>query len=288
MNITRTFWVGGTEVAFQYPMANYNCSFQIINSFQSFVEVFYLLMIGSGAGVRILKDDIKKIPKVRSNVKVRHLNYAALSKEDRVDHTSLEFDNDSVMITIGDSKEGWIQALKYYFEIISAHEFRKIEEIMFNYNNIRPQGEKLKTFGGTASGHSALLQMFDKIHKVIGKYQSPHKLTSVDCLDIANIIGEGVVVGGVRRTSEIALMDMNDEEAISAKDSLYQNIGGKWEINKEIIHRQMSNNSIFYKTKPSREKLHWQIEKQRYSGEPGFVNEEAGAKRRPNFNGINP
>jgi len=27
----RTFWVGGTPVAKHYPMANYNCSFQIIN-----------------------------------------------------------------------------------------------------------------------------------------------------------------------------------------------------------------------------------------------------------------
>ena len=33
---------------------------------------------------------------------------------------------------------------------------------------------------------------------------------------------------------------------------------------------------------------HWQIEKMRYSGEPGFVNAIAAEKRRPNFNGVNP
>ena len=284
----RTFWVGGTEVAYQYPMANYNCSFQILNDFQAFVEVFYLLMIGSGAGVRMLKEDVKSIPRVRTDVVVRHLNYAPVAKDDRVDHTSLEFDNDSVIISIGDSKEGWVQALKYYFEIMSAHEFRKIEQIMFSYNNIRPQGEKLKTFGGTASGHGALLQMFDKIHKTLIKYESPHKLKPIDCLDIANIIGEGVVVGGVRRTSEIALMDVDDEEIINAKSELYQYVNGSWNVNKEILHRQMSNNSIYFKKKPSRERLHWLIEKQRYSGEPGFINEEAGSKRRSNFNGVNP
>ena len=50
----------------------------------------------------------------------------------------------------------------------------------------------------------------------------------------------------------------------------------------------MSNNSIYYTRKPSRERLRWQIDRMRYSGEPGWVNAEAGAKRRPNFNGVNP
>ncbi len=50
----------------------------------------------------------------------------------------------------------------------------------------------------------------------------------------------------------------------------------------------MSNNSIYYKEKPTREKLRWQLERMRYSGEPGWVNEVAGSKRRPNFNGVNP
>ena len=46
----RTFWVGGTSVAKHYPMANYNCSFQIVNNFSAFKDIFYLLMIGSEIG----------------------------------------------------------------------------------------------------------------------------------------------------------------------------------------------------------------------------------------------
>ena len=41
-------------------MSNYNCSFQVIDSFAAFKDVFYLLMVGSGVGVRILKSDIEK------------------------------------------------------------------------------------------------------------------------------------------------------------------------------------------------------------------------------------
>ena len=50
----------------------------------------------------------------------------------------------------------------------------------------------------------------------------------------------------------------------------------------------MSNNSIFYRRKPTREQLHWHLKQMRYSGEPGWVNEVAGLKRRPNFCGCNP
>ncbi|HIW54452.1 MAG TPA: ribonucleoside-triphosphate reductase, adenosylcobalamin-dependent, partial [Candidatus Ruthenibacterium merdigallinarum] len=65
-------------------------------------------------------------------------------------------------------------------------------------------------------------------------------------------------------------------------------VNGRWEIDRSIAHRQMSNNSIYYREKPTREKLHWHLQQMRYSGEPGWVNEEAGRRRRPNFNGCNP
>jgi ribonucleoside-diphosphate reductase alpha chain/ribonucleoside-triphosphate reductase len=92
----------------------------------------------------------------------------------------------------------------------------------------------------------------------------------------------------VRRTAEIALFDSDDEECIKAKTELYKQVEGQWITNKDLLHRQMSNNSIFYKDKPTREKLHWQIEQMRYSGEPAFVSQIAGSKRRENFNGCNP
>ena len=46
----RTLWVGGTPVADQYPMANYNCAFTVIDSFSAYHDLFYLLMVGSGVG----------------------------------------------------------------------------------------------------------------------------------------------------------------------------------------------------------------------------------------------
>ena len=290
----RTFWVGGTSVAKHYPMANYNCSFQIVNNFSAFKDIFYLLMIGSGVGVRILKEDVAQLPKVRTDFEVVHKDYSPLPRNEREDNTSLEFFyNNTVKITIGDSKEGWVQSLDFFMQLIHSNEYRNIKTIIIDYDHVRPKGEKLKTFGGTASGHTSLKNMFHKIDRVVKKAGILNesklvKLRPIDCLDIANVIGENVVVGGVRRTAEIVLVDADDQECIEAKSKLYTMEDGKWVVNEEILHRQMSNNSIYYKEKPTREKLRWQLERMRYSGEPGWVNEVAGAKRRPNFNGVNP
>lgn len=290
----RTFWVGNTDVALNYPMANYNCAFEIIDSIDAFRDLFYLLMVGSGVGVRILKDDVEKIPKVRTDYKVIHEDYSPILSKEREDNTSIDFShNNTVKITVGDSKEGWVQSLHLFFNIIHSNEYRNIRTIIINYDHVRPKGEKLKTFGGTASGHSSLKNMFYKIDKVLKKSglirdKKRFKLKPIDCLDIANIIGENVVVGGVRRTAEIVLVDADDKECIEAKSNLYKQIDGQWIVDKDIVHRQMSNNSIYYREKPSREQLHWQLEQMRYSGEPGWVNEVAGRKRRPNMNGVNP
>ena len=290
----RTFWVGNTPVAKSYPMSNYNCAFLVIDAFDSFKDLFYLLMIGSGVGVRVLQEDVKNLPAIRVDYDIVHKDYTPVAISDREDNTSLEFSHkNTVRIIVGDSKEGWTQALDFFLKLLYSHEYRNIKTIIIDYDHVRPKGEKLKTFGGTASGHESLKNMFYKIDKVIKNNKKVNgnnrcKLRSIDCLDIANIIGENVVVGGVRRTAEMILIDANDKECIEAKSNLYKQIGDQWMVDTNIIHRQMSNNSIYYKEKPSRDELHWLMEKMRYSGEPGWVNAQAAEKRRPNMNGVNP
>jgi len=251
-------------------------------------------MVGSGVGVRVLKADVAKLPAIRTGLEIIHESYTPLLTNLRQDSTQLEYThNDTVKITIGDSKEGWVQSMEYFLRVLYSAEYRKIKTILLNYNHVRSKGEKLKTFGGTASGHQSMKNMFAKIVKVIEKAGSRQaadkaKLQPIDCLDIANIIGENVVVGGVRRTAEIVLVDQDDQECISAKSELYKKTDEKWVLDPEVAHRQMSNNSIYYTSKPNRENLHWHLQQMRYSGEPGWVNETAGKKRRDNFRGVNP
>src|SRR6056297_1199086 len=254
----RTLWIGNADVAKHYPMANFNCSFQIIEDFESYTDLFYLLMIGSGIGLRILNEDVKKLPKIRTDFELVQKDYAPVEKEEREDHTSLEFlFNNTAKITIGDSKEGWVQSLDFFFKLLYSTQYRKVKTIIIDYDNVRPKGEKLKTFGGTASGPRSLKNMFDKIQQLLIRRSAIEnkdrvKLQSIDCMDIANIIGENVVSGGVRRTAEIMIIDPDDQECIEAKNDLYKQIDGQWIMNDELSHRQVSNNSIYYQEKPSR------------------------------------
>ncbi len=289
----RTLWVGNTPVAESYPMANYNCAFEVIDDFHAYHDLFYLLMVGSGVGVRVLKDDAAMLPKIRTDVKILHKAYDAKPKAERLEFTDVNFSGDTATLSIGDSKEGWAQALDRYFDIMTNLEYTKIRELVVIYDSIRPRGERLKRFGGTASGYESMMAMLDKIHCVITAagvrdHSTRTQLQPIDLLDIANIIGENVVSGGVRRTSEIGLIDADDRTCIEAKSRLYRQVNGRWELDKKIAHRQMSNNSIYYRKKPTREMLHWHLQQMRYSGEPGWINEEAGRRRRPNFNGCNP
>lgn len=125
--------------------------------------------------------------------------------------------------------------------------------------------------------------MFNKIHKVIteGEYSSKPvdgKLRPIHCLDICNLIGQNVVVGGVRRTAEIALIDPKDTECTEAKSNLTP----------EKYHRFMSNNSLYIEETPTKEYLQKIFASIRATGEPGFVNVAESKRRRRDYAGTNP
>lgn len=287
----RTFWTGNTEASKLYPMSNFNCAFIIIDNFAAYEDIFYASMVGTGIGFRILKSDVEKLPKVRTNLKLINEQYSSIPKGKRKEHTCVDFSKNICTITIGDSKEGWTDALNIFLKMFYSPRYRAIDTIVVNYDNIRPYGEKLVTFGGTASGYESMRNMVTKIHRTITKNANSEtkSLRPIDAMDIANIIAENVVSGGVRRSAQICLFDADDKEVLEAKSKLYtQDASGNWSIDGEISHRQMSNNSIFYNQKPSKEQIHWQIEQMRYNGEPAFINGEAIRKRRADGNGVNP
>ena len=291
----RTFWVGGTKVSEFYPMSNFNCSFLILNTIPSFRDLFYLLMLGTGVGFRVLKEDVRLLPKARTNIEVIQQDYSPVPKEERVDHTSTYFiDNSTVEIIIGDSKEGWSDSLYFFLNILTDKMYKSVNKIIINYDHVRSAGEKLNTFGGKASGHESIKNMFYKIDRVIKSMDNRSNKNKyaafqpINIIDIANIIGENVVIGGVRRTSQMAIISPDDVESIQAKSTLYEKKGSEWVQNKALSHRRMSNNTIFYEQKPSRDHLKWHLQQIRYSGEPGFVNVEAARKRFPEFEGMNP
>lgn len=277
----RSLWIGGSEASKKTKLANFNCSFVVIDSIKSLCDLFYLLMVGTGVGVRILPSDVNELPRFRQNVILHHQYNKHSTKQKGRENTYVETDGDMRIIHIGDSKEGWVDALKAY--LLCLVEPDAPSHIMLDYTEIRVKGATLSNFGGTASGYESIMDMFTKIHRVIqeGLFSSKPvngKLRPIHCLDICNLIGQNVVVGGVRRTAEIAIIDPHDEECVHAKDN----------IQPGMEHRYMSNNSIFQEERPSREKIHELFNSIRTSGEPGIINVAEAKRRRADFAGVNP
>ena len=240
----RTHWVGGAEsgVAHKFPLANFNCSFIDITKWEDICDLFYLLLIGVGVGFKCTKAQAVFLPPIRNDFTLIHSEYKPLPKEERLEHTKVvAMNNGYAKIYIGDSKEGWVEALRSFFNFLTDED-QEIKTIKISYNSIRPHGERLNTFGGTASGHEPLKEMFEGIEKVLKgtmdnaikppKYyyanENLHmwrKVRPIHILDIGNLIGNNVVVGGVRRTAEIFLCDADDWECILAK----YGINGIWD-----------------------------------------------------------
>lgn len=291
----RTLWVGGTVPSYEFPLSNFNCSFVTIDSLKKFSEIFFVLMLGTGVGLSVERKYVSKLPKVNSKIEVIHKDYQPIKASDRKEFTELKSKTPSVLeLVIGDSKFGWSKAIEIYFEIISSKQYSDIEFILINYDNVRGKGERLKTFGGYSSGHTAIKTMFDKINTIFQNKREVNQrqwqvVKPIDCLDISTIIAENVVSGGTRRSAEIVFCDTDEPEVLDAKQNLYyQDENGNWKSNEKTLHRMLSNNTVFYYDKPTREQLKAQFEKIRFSGEPSFANMKEMVRRRDDVQGGNP
>lgn len=288
----RTLYMGGTEVVRDYPLSNYNCAFTNIDSLQDLVDVFYLLMVGSGVGIRIDRNEVRKLPRVRHlEMESVYDGYERLiTPKEEMEHTKeiVDKENPSVItLKVGDSKEGWCEALQMYFTIVTSDQYEGIKKVIIDYSYVRPEGERLKRFGGRASGHKSIKRMFEKMNKVFLRREDG-KLQSIDILDIATIISENVVSGGVRRSAMMVICDEGDEEVINAKRNIYKVVDGKWIEDPEISHRKMSNNSVLYTKRPSLERIKEIINSIKVNGEPGFINGAEATRRKETFRGCNP
>lgn len=207
----RSLWLGnGNErVNEKFVLGNFNCSFVLVEEWNDLTQIFYALLVGTGVGIRATKKTTSKMSKVRTNVKVVHSDYEPVSIDQRLENTAIKvLENGYAKIYVGDSKEGWCEALNYYLEILTKSEYEDIHTVKFSYNSVRPKGERLKTFGGTASGYEPLKEMFDGFDRVLKNKIDPSlkpidvdekgygKIRPIHILDMCNLIGANVVIGG--------------------------------------------------------------------------------------------
>jgi ribonucleoside-triphosphate reductase (thioredoxin) len=193
-------------------VAGFNCSYLPIDHPKAFDELMYILMCGTGVGFSVERQYIAKLPEIAEKL-----------------HPT------DTTIDVADSKIGWAKAMRQLIAMLYAGEVPS-----WDVSKVRAAGERLKTFGGRASGPKPLVDLFqytvDAFKKAAGR-----KLNSLECHDLCCKIAEVIVVGGVRRSALISLSNPSDGRLRNAKS------GQWWE---EQGQRALANNSACYTEKP--------------------------------------
>jgi ribonucleoside-diphosphate reductase alpha chain len=223
----------------------YNCSFIAPKTFQDFAEIMYISMSGTGVGFAVESENVQALPQIQKQTGKKLAKYV-----------------------IPDSKEGWADALA-----LGMKTWFDGNDIEFDYSLIRPNGARLKTMGGKASGPAPLMDLLTFTRDRIMTRQGRH-LTNLDAHDIICKIGECVVAGGVRRSALISLSDLDDEAIRDSKN-------GQFYINEG--QRMLANNSAVYNSKPSTTEFmeEWMALAKSGSGERGIFNRGGLAQTLP-------
>lgn len=192
----RSLWICGTEHQSNFgESALINCWFWDASKYEHFVYAQDYLMLGGGVGMSVEQRFVSKLPSIKSGVTITH---KATKDADYI---------------VPDSREGWCELLH---RVLEAY-FKTGKSFTYSTICIRPYGEPIKGFGGTASGAFPLIQMVETISKILGVREN-NNVRPIDAADVICAIGEMVVAGNVRRSAIILLGDPWDREYLRAKD----------------------------------------------------------------------
>lgn len=215
----RFWWQLGTDTVDKLGLSSLqNCAFRTVDKpVEPFTWAMDMLMLGSGVGYNIQKENVNKLPPVNLDFKC-----------------PVRSNDSGADFIVPDSREGWVALLgKTLKAAFLAHSSGK-QTFTYSTQLIRSKGAPIKGFGGTASGPEDLVWGIENISKILEK-RAGKQLRPVDCLDIMNIIGAVVVAGNVRRSAQIAIGDADDVEYLLAK---------RWDLGNIPSWRAMSNNSV--------------------------------------------
>lgn len=225
--------------------AAYNCSYIAVNRPEAFDEAMHILMCGTGVGFSVEADEVAQLPLIPSELQ----------------HTD-------EVIVVEDSKDGWAYALK---KMIAALYDGRVPS--YDTSFVRPAGSKLRTFGGRASGPAPLERLLDHVIQVF-THAAGRRLSSLEAHSIMCMVGEVVVVGGVRRSALISLSSPEDSVMRDSKS-------GEWYNDPTRKHFALANNSAAWDGRPDEATFwtEWKALQASGSGERGFFNRAAAVAK---------
>jgi len=225
------------------PNRVYNCGFLPIDNWQSFSEIMFLLLGGTGVGYSVQQHHVEQLPEIHLPNFKRNRRYL-----------------------ISDSIEGWADSIK----VLMKSYYYGGSHINFDFSDIRAKGSELVTSGGKAPGPQPLKECLVKIDGILQTKDNGDKLTTLEVHDIVCHIADAVLAGGIRRAALIALFSADDDMMISSK------YGNWWETNPQ--RGRANNSAVLVRSKITEEFFFelWEKIKSSGSGEPGiyFTNDK--------------
>ncbi|MHB1063930.1 MAG: glycyl radical enzyme family protein [Georgenia sp.] len=170
----------------------------------------------------------------------------------------------AVTYVVPDTREGWVESVRLLLEAyLTAGQPARI----FDYSLVRPAGEPIKTFGGTAAGPAPLRRLHESIRRLLDD-RGGQALTTKDIADIGNLIGVCVVAGNVRRSAEILLGEIDDQDFLNLKNADVFPERNSYSDPTRPGWGWMSNNSVTVDTGTDLSGIADAI---RHNGEPGVI-----------------
>lgn len=166
----------------------YNCAFASASYVDFFPELMFLLLGGTGVGYSVQWRHVGQLPAIQRPAEPRKY-------------------------VIQDSIVGWADAVKKLLRAYLCGTYLP----KFDYGDIRPAGTPLKTAGGAAPGPGPLRNCLSCIQGLVESKPIGSKLQSWEVSDIACIIADAVLAGGIRRSAMIALFDIDDDAMLGYK-----------------------------------------------------------------------
>ena len=234
----RSLQFGGKSIEIS-PNRVYNCAYLPIDHVESFNEVMFLLLGGTGVGYSVQEHHVKKLEPVNKPYTKRTRRFL-----------------------IGDSIEGWADAIKVLMKSYLGE--RRSSRVEFDYSDIRPKGAMLVTSGGKAPGPQPLKECIVKITGVLDLKEDGDTLSTIEVHDIVCHIADAVLAGGIRRAALISLFSADDDQMISCKS------GNWWETNPQ--RGRANNSAVLMRHKITKEFFMdiWKRVELSNAGEPGI------------------
>jgi len=233
----RSMQFGGKPIEIS-PNRIYNCAYLPIDNRESFSEVMFLLLGGTGVGYSVQRHHVNQLPPINKPYPKRNKRFL-----------------------VGDSIEGWADAIKV---LMKSYLNGKSSRVEFDYSDIRPKGARLVTSGGKAPGPQPLKECIVKITGILDSKEDGDQLSTLEVHDIVCHIADAVLAGGIRRAALISLFSADDNNMISAKS------GNWWELNPQ--RGRANNSAVLMRHKITKEFFMdlWKRVEASGAGEPGI------------------